>query len=232
MTKEEFRTYIKEELGFPLIQVEVSDTQLDHCISKAVKKFTDIAVTAQSTDYILFKCSGKGVYTLSRDILDIIQITNGENIFSQTGFNGYIDESLSRLIIDAGGSAVGFLMQISATRELMQKYFHRTIHYTYNAYQRKLYVHENFVGDLLIEARLVYQIQDDDPIFDHDWVQRYAVAEARMQHSINVGKYTQNLVGGATVNYADIRSLAESELEKLNEELLAKWQDLPPVMVC
>ena len=45
------------------------------------------------------------------------------------------------------------------------------------------------------------------------------------------GKYDQALVGGARVNYADMKSEAQTELEVLNEQLLTKWSDPAPVSI-
>ena len=45
------------------------------------------------------------------------------------------------------------------------------------------------------------------------------------------GKYDQTLVGGARVNYSDLKSEAESSIQELNEELLTKWSDPAPISI-
>ena len=39
LTLSDLRQYIKEELGYPQLQVELTDNQLDHCIEKTVQIF-------------------------------------------------------------------------------------------------------------------------------------------------------------------------------------------------
>ena len=46
------------------------------------------------------------------------------------------------------------------------------------------------------------------------------------------GKFSGSLVGGATINYSDMKSEGNSEWDKCMEELKEKWSDPPPIDVC
>ena len=71
---------------------------------------------------------------------------------------------------------------------------------------------------------------EDDKIFDAEWVKKMATAQARLLQSIVLGKYDQALINGSHVNYADMRSMAETDIENLRQELKDKWQN-PAIMM-
>lgn len=85
---------------------------------------------------------------------------------------------------------------------------------------------------LIIVGQHRYQVDDDfDLIFNESWVKDFAKAKCQLLWGQLLGKYSQNLVGGATINYDRIISEAQSEIEKLTEELTEKWVDPAPVLV-
>lgn len=233
MTKTELREIIKIELGYPQLQVELTEAQLNHAIDKAIRQFTNIAYDGELIQYIKFTCKGKGEYIVSSEIEEIMGLGKYDSMLVSSNLNGYVDDNITKMITDGMGTALSFMVNISSINSQLRKYIDKEIHYNYNSYKKRLYIFEDYHGNLLLECRLRY-IPDEngDSIYEQEWVQRRAVAEARLMQSTILGKYSANVVGGATINYGDIRSLAESEIEKLNEELLTKWQDLPPVMVC
>lgn len=233
MTKAELREIIKLELGYPQLQVELTDAQLNQAIDKSIRQFTNIAYDGELIQYVKFTCQGRGEYNVAPEVEEIMTLGKYDSLLVSSNLSGYVDDNVSRMITDGLGTALAFMINISSLNTQLKKYVDKEINYNYNSYKKKLYIFEDYHGNLLLECRTRY-IQDEngDSIYEQEWVQRRAVAEARLMQSVVLGKYSANVVGGATINYADIRSLAESEIEKLNEELLSKWQDLPPVMVC
>ena len=68
-------------------------------------------------------------------------------------------------------------------------------------------------------------------IFNESWVKDFAKAKSQLLWGQIVGKYSQSLVGGATINYDRLISEAQADIEKLMEELQEKWVDPAPVLV-
>lgn len=232
MTKAELREYIKIELGYPLINVELTDSQIDHAIDKSVQIFTNIAYDGELVRYITMKCEGRGIYNVNPNVEEILQVCKTSNYNVGMDMGPFVDTMLSQWIFsNVSGNAVGYLVQMSATRSLFKKYFGDSIGWEFNSLKSELYITENFHGSLLIEARTRYIPDKDDKIFDQEWVKRMSVEQARLQQSTNVGKYTQNLVGGAQINFSDIRSLAQENINTLMDELNAKWQEPGPVSI-
>lgn len=70
-----------------------------------------------------------------------------------------------------------------------------------------------------------------DLIFNESWVKDMAKAKTQLLWGQTLGKYSQSLVGGAEINYDRIISEAQSDIDRLMEELHEKWTDPSPVLV-
>ena len=72
---------------------------------------------------------------------------------------------------------------------------------------------------------------ESDMVFNHEWIKAYTISKTKFLWGTVTGKFDQALVGGARINYADMKSEASEEILKLEEELLTKWSDPAPIMV-
>lgn len=85
---------------------------------------------------------------------------------------------------------------------------------------------------LIFQGQARYQVDDDfDLIFNESWVKDFAKAKTQLLWGQVLGKYSQSLVGGATINYDRLISEAQTEIDRLMEELQEKWTDPAPVLV-
>jgi len=85
---------------------------------------------------------------------------------------------------------------------------------------------------LIIKGQARYHVDEEfDLIFNESWVKDFAKAKSQLLWGQIVGKYSQSLVGGATINYDRLISEAQADIEKLMEELQEKWVDPAPVLV-
>lgn len=222
--------YIKEELGWPQLQVELTDEQILHCIEKSVQMFSNVAYDGELTRYIKFDCQGQGNYFVDPEIEEIIQICQS-GIFVGSDLNGLIDQNLSNYILSTSGVALSYLVTLSSTRSLVDKYFGNKINFEFNSHKGLLTIFQNYFGPLLIEAKCKYVPDEYDKIYDQEWVKAMSVAQARLMQSVVLGKYSAPLINGSQVNYSDIRQLAQDEIQKLTEELSMKWTE-PAVFLC
>lgn len=222
--------YIKEELGWPQLQVELTDEQILHCIEKSVQMFSNVAYDGELTRYIKFDCQGQGNYFVDPEIEEIIQICQS-GIFVGSDLNGLVDQNLSNYILSTSGVALSYLVTLSSTRSLVDKYFGNKVNFEFNSHKGLLTIFQNYFGPLLIEAKCKYVPDEYDKIYDQEWVKAMSVAQARLMQSVVLGKYSAPLINGSQVNYSDIRQLAQDEIQKLTEELSMKWTE-PAVFLC
>lgn len=222
--------YIKEELGWPQLQVELTDEQILHCIEKSVQMFSNVAYDGELTRYIKFDCQGQGNYFVDPEIEEITQICQS-GIFVGSDLNGLVDQNLSNYILSTSGVALSYLVTLSSTRSLVDKYFGNKVNFEFNSHKGLLTIFQNYSGPLLIEAKCKYVPDEYDKIYDQEWVKAMSVAQARLMQSVVLGKYSAPLINGSQVNYSDIRQLAQDEIQKLTEELSMKWTE-PAVFLC
>ena len=230
-TEKDLITYIKEELGWPQLNVELTDRQLQHCIYKAIQMFADFAMDDETLKYVVYECSGKGDYFVDPSIQEIVRAERFGTSYQLDLGSNYIDYNVSNYIYNSLGNATTFLIQVSAARSLMEKYVKPGLNYTYNKYKGVLSIHQNYVGKVILECHCDYIPDEFDKIYNNEWVKGMAVAQARLMQSSILGKYSHSIVNGAQINYADIRARAETEITELKEELKRKWMPLAPVLI-
>lgn len=235
-TKSALTDYIKIALGSPIIKVDVTDTQIEQIIDSAVQKFTEYAYgTLEGT--VIIQLNGSGEYEMPPTMTNLIKLSKGStsNItnFSANFGSGYVPNLWSEQFFSGSltGDIIPGIIAISTTKAILDKFFSDDIAYNFNPYKKKLQVLENYVGPCVLHYQYEYLADDEDFIYDHQWIKEYTIAQTRYQWGNNTGKLDAPIIGGARINYADMKSEATAEIERLNEELLTKWSDPAPILV-
>ena len=230
--------YIRSMLGEPLVKVEITDFQISEIIDNVVQKFTEYAY-GDLEAIVKLNLDGARTYQLPEAITNIIQLSKGSsgNItdFGTNYGKGFVPEIWSNQYFQGSitGTIIPVICQISATQSIIDKYFKDELKYNFNPYKKTLQLFEDYKGTALLHYNYEYIANEThDMIYNQEWVKQYSIAQTKLLWGSVLGKYSQTLVGGAQLNYADIKSDAQSEIEKLDEQLLTKWCDPAPVMVC
>ena len=106
------------------------------------------------------------------------------------------------------------------------------IDFKWDSIKRTLHLRENSVDKVMIFGQQRYQVDPHfDLVFNESWVKDFAKAKTQLMWGQVLGKYGQSLVGGATINFDRLISEAQSDVERLLEELHEKWMDPAPVLV-
>lgn len=234
-TKVGLKDYVKSQLGYPTINIEVTDVQINQIIADTVQKFTEYAYgTLEGTVIIQF--SGAKEYPLPDTITNIIKLSKGStsNItnFGANFGSGYVPDLWSEQFFSGSltGDIIPGILAISTTKSMLDKYFGDDIVYNFNHNRKILQLLENYNGPAVLHYQYEYlAIEDGDLVYDHEWVKAYSRAKVKELWGTVTGKFDQALVGGARINYGDMKSEAQSEIEKLDEQLLSKWSDPCPI---
>jgi len=236
-SKTGLRDYIKSQLGSPTINIEVSNTQIDQIIDDSIQKFTEFAYGTLE-DTVIVQISGAGTYDMPDTMTNLIKLskgsTSGLSNFSTNFGSGYVPDLWSNQFFSTSltGDIVPNIISISANKTMLDKFFGDDIVCNFNHLSKKLQVLENYSGPALIHYNYEYIANDsNDLVFNHEWIKAYAKAKVKEIWGTITGKYDQALIGGARINYADLKNEAREEIEKLNEELLTKWSDPAPISV-
>ena len=238
-TKLALLNYIKQQLGAPLIRVEVDDSMIYQIIDDSIQHFTEFAYgELEGSAYI--ELGDMGEYVLPELITNIIHITKGGNNFmnfsAQFGANFVPDMWSEKYFSGSGGSLtsqiIPNMMSLSSTRAMIDKYIGTDFNYNFNANKKVLQLQEHVNAVCLLHYKYEYIADDDnDLIFNHEWIKRFTVSKTKFLWGTVTGKFDSPLIGGARINYADMKNEATTEIEILEAELLNKWSDPCPISI-
>lgn len=235
-TKLKLQAYIRSMLGYPQIECEVTDNQMSIIIDDVIQTFTEYAY-GELEGTLCVEINGKGEYKLPSNITNIKKLSRG-NVSNLSNFStnygtNYVPDLWSQQFFTNSmvGTIMGNLIQISNTRAEIDKFFGDDIYYNFNPYKKILQVFDNYKGKALLNFYYEYIPDEVDLIYDHEWIKKMCIAKVKVLWGQITGKYSGNLVGGATINYSDMKSEGNSEIEKCMEELQNKWCDPPPVLI-
>lgn len=237
LTRLQLTAYVRNMLGFPQIECEVSDEQISQIIDDCIQTFTEYAY-GELEGTVCVDINGKGEYKMPMNVTNIRKLSRGNvgnlAIFASNYGANYVPDLWSQQFFttSAVGTIMGNLICISNTRASIEKFFGDDINYNWNPYKKVLQVFDNYKGKALIDFYYEYEPDEQDMIYDHEWIKKAVIAKTKILWGTITGKYSGNLVGGATINYSDMKSEGNSEWEKCMEELQNKWCDPGIVDVC
>jgi len=147
----------------------------------------------------------------------------GSGDYSATGVAGGVAGGPST---GGGRNDPGLAYAMLANSQTLQAIYGSTVEWDYNPGNHVLRIFRPFNGPIAVEASLYYYPNPDyDDAFNHPWIKEWATAQAKYQWGQNVGKYSQNLIGGAEINFDRIISEAREDLEKLEEQLIERYSE-------
>ena len=130
---------------------------------------------------------------------------------------------------NSGNSGLSSMVDAYVTRsqvDTMNALNARGVNFEFNSNTKILRVFENFTGKFLVEAAIEYVPNPDyDEVYAHPWIKEYALNKTKFLWGTVTGKYSQSLVGGAEINYNDMKSEATDKLTELEEDLLNKYSE-------
>lgn len=235
-TQQKLIDYIRSQLGEPIIKVEVTDKQIEEIIRSTVQKYTEYAYGTLE-ESVVIQLHGAKEYPMPENITNIIALKTGmtSNLTDfSANFGQYVPNLWSDMYFTDSltGDIIPNIIAISATTAILEKYFGTDVYFNFNANRKILQVFDNYEGPAVLHYYYEYLANPEyDLIYNQEWVKAYSKAKVKLLWGSIVGKYSQSLVGGAQINYSDIKSDAQQELEELNQELLDKWSDPLPISI-
>lgn len=216
------KQYILRRLGSPVINIEITDDQLEDCIDEAVKEFIENHSCGVNIGYLpLSLVEGQITYQLDENIQAVLCI------LSQSQITLDVDDPLliksfyvGNALYDQYTPDIVDVEVFRQTFQLVEDQFDLPILFDFNATTHKLTIDAPPTKDSNVYIKVYAAEEDISKILDDLWLKKYSTELARRQWGDNLSKYTSvSLPGGAQFNYEGILSRAEAEIEKLIEEL-------------
>jgi hypothetical protein len=236
-SRQQFIEYILRRIGAPVIEINVSDEQIEDRVDEAVSFWRDYHYNGSQLVYLKHQITQEdidnGYFPLPPQILGISRvfdlkssISSGSGIFNVT--YQYVLNNLE----DITGYAVSNYYMSMQHLEFLQEILVGKPLIRYNKHVNRLYIDMDkelfVVGEyIVVEA---YDIIDPDAYSDvwgDRWLQNYASVLVREQWGLNLTKFTNmQLVGGVQFNGEQILQEARAEREKMEEDAIRSLQPL------
>lgn len=236
-SREEFKEYILRKIGAPVIQINVSEEQVEDRVDEAVSFWRDYHYNGSQLVYLKHQLTeddvNNGYVKLPDQILGISKVFDLDtSISTGTGiFNVNYQFVLNNLTDITGYSIQNYWMSLSHM-EFLQEWLVGKPMVRYNKHVNKLYIDVD--KDSLVAGKYIiveaYDIIDPDSysdVWSDRWLQNYASVLVREQWGLNLTKFTNmQLVGGVSFNGEQILAEARAEREKMEEDAIRSLQPL------
>lgn len=236
-TREEFKEYILRKIGAPVIQVNVSDEQVEDRVDEAISFWRDYHYNGSQLIYLKHQITqedaGRGYINLPQNILGIQKIFDlNTSISTGTGiFNVQYQFVLNNLSDITGYSIQNYYMTMSHLEFLQEWLVGRPL-IRYNKHVNRLYIDVDKsswrVGSyIVVEAYDIVDGETYSDVWEDRWLQNYATALVREQWGLNLTKFTNmQLVGGVSFNGEQILNDARTERQTMEEDAIKNLQPL------
>ena len=260
-SKAELKEYCLRRLGKPVLEVNVSDDQVDDAIDYTLQKFQQFHYDGAERVYLK--------HQITQDVLDRAQTyttsTSHAGNDSWREGNGYIEVPDHILAIEGlfsftdKGTAnifdIRYQMRLNDLYDFTSTQFSHyymiqqhleTIDFLlegmkpirYSQVQDRLYIDWDWPADALLNQFIVVKAwRALDPttwteIYNQMWVKDYATAKIKKQWGQNLTKFTGvQMPGGVSLNGEMIYNDAVEELKILDEQLRTTWETPPLDMI-
>lgn len=228
-TKPLLRDWIMRKLGWPVIQLEFNEDQLDDNIDDAVKKFTKYSGEATYRSALVMQLSaGIDEYPLDDSVESVLSLSEenamggGINtlftIQNQLYNSGHLNMGGSGMNLTSYHMALEYLDMSS--NMLSAEYFTEFDVYT-NTLKITPSPSEDMYGVLEVYTKRNFD-GATSTIFDEIWIKEYTLALSKMVLGNIWGKYNgMSLPGGGVLNTDAMKSEGLDEKRDLDERLMS-----------
>ena len=257
-SRTEFITYIKRNLGEPVLQVNVDDEQVNNVVDDTFQFFQENCYNGMERCYLVHEITAADKTRLAATTTT----TSGTTEWKEaTNFIPIPDHvvGISKVFGMVGNSIRSnlfgveyriFLNDLYAFGSLdilnyfMTKQYLETLdmvlnngsfqQFRYTQRRDRLYldIDKDFLQEgqnLLIEAHRLIDPDDATEMYNDIFVKKYATQLLKKQWGTNLMKYNNvQLPGGVTLNGREIYTDAIAEIEKIESEVLSKYA-IPPM---
>jgi hypothetical protein len=239
-SKQDLKQYILRRLGYPVVNVEVTDDQLEDIIYETLQKYFQFAYGGTQLRFgvIVPTKDNQREFRLPFEVNSVLRVYD----YTFMAMNTNIQDPFSiNYIVARDFLNFSFFKGDLLTWELVKEFietldikYNVKIEFDFNPVTKILY----FINTSTVKDKkygiIYYEIPDiDDPeieeyIYDNRWIKEYATELARYQWGVNLTKYEGTMLpNGMQLNAEQIKQDALQTIEQLQNELIDTYQ-LPP----
>jgi hypothetical protein len=236
-TRDEFKEYILRKIGAPVIQINVSDEQVDDRVDEAVSFWRDYHYNGSQLVYLKHELTqddvDNGYIEMPPNILGISRVFDlSSSISTGSGIFNVNYQFVLTNIQDITSYNLQHYYMTMQNLEFMQEILVGRPLIRYNRHVNRLHIDTDkanlIAGEyIVVEA---YDVIDPDTysdVWSDRWLQNYAAVLVREQWGLNLTKFNNmQLVGGVSFNGEQILQEAREERQRMEEESIQNLQPL------
>lgn len=231
-TRKEFKEYILRRLGFPVIEINVTDEQIEDRIDDALSYWYDYHFDGTEKQYYKIELTEEIItnkyVTLPDNIIGVVNMFDlGAIIGSNNMFDIRYQIALNDLYSLLNFSLVPFYMTFQHI-ELIEQLLVGKQPIRYNRAMNRLYFDMDWKR--VVEGQFIvveaYQIIDPNEypdVWKDRWLLRYATALVKRQFGEGIKKYNVPMTGGVSFNGQQIYNEAIAEIDQLEKDVIRSF---------
>jgi hypothetical protein len=223
---------IRRQLGYPTVEVELTQKQIDEAIQSAVEEFRLRSASAYRRVYFMMDLEpGRQRYSLTSKATGFNTIVNIMGIWRMTAAfqslasaSGVYGQTVIQHLYHMGTFDLVSYHLVSDYIEQLEMMFATRVTYTWDENTRQLDVfqsirrRERVLLDAMIERTEQELMQNR---FTKNWIERWAIAQCQLTLSEIRGKFAAlpGAGGGVSLNAADLEEKARFNMEQCFQDI-------------
>tara|TARA_Y100000385_G_scaffold290798_1_gene365427 strand:- start:2321 stop:3064 length:744 start_codon:yes stop_codon:yes gene_type:complete len=236
-TRQEFAEYILRKIGAPVIQINVSEDQVEDRIDEAVSFWRDYHYNGSQLVYLKHELTEadveNGYIEMPKNILGISRVFDlSSSISTGSGIFNVNYQFVLTNIQDITSYNLQHYYMTMQNLEFMQEILVGRPLIRYNRHVNRLHIDTDksnlIVGEyIVVEAYDVIDPSTYSDVWSDRWLQNYAAVLVREQWGLNLTKFSNmQLVGGVSFNGEQILQEARDERQRMEEDAIGNLQPL------
>ena len=241
LNREELIIYCKQQLGEPVIKVNVADTQADNAVDEALQAWQEYHYDA--TEKVLFQYQiteedienqyiylPDGIVSITRLVASDYNTANGYYLFN---LNYYFHMNLNDILRNSSGDALTSYQLGKSYLELVKYMTNPDPILNFSRHSNRLTIDcdwkRRFKPNqwLVLEVYALVDPEEYESVWNDRWLKQYTTALIKKQWGNNLKKFNGvQLPGNITLDGKQIYDEAVEEIEKLSSDLEEKYS--PP----
>ena len=232
--RKEFGEWCLRRLGKPVIEINVSEEQVDDRIDEALKYYADYHFDGSYKTYLKHQLTqtdiDNGYIDIAEEIIGIVRVFPLSTIMSVGMFSASYQlafDSIQNLSGMAG--SINNYYALRQDMNLMQEVLVGQTPIRFNRHRNRLYIDTDWakqsVGEWVVAE--AYAFTDPDVYSDvwrDSWLLRYTTELIREQWGHNLTKFTgMQLPGGVQFNGDAILAEARENIARMEEEMISSY---------
>lgn len=234
-TKQELAEYCLKRLGFPVIDINVDEEQVNDRIDDALDKFYEYHFDGVEEKYLIVQITdtdiSNGYIQFDNQIFSVIKIypfTASQFLSGTDLFSAQYQFFLNDFYVSPGVATgnIQYYDSLRAYTETIQQQMAPVKSFHFNRKTNRVYFTEALDVIKTKAPRLMFKcytridVEQFSEVWDDIFIKAYSTALIKKQWGSNIKKYGNvNLPGGITLNGEQIYSEAQEEITALENQL-------------